>query len=663
LHVPIPADAPVGAYLLKLTRVDGYERYVPFVVRRPRERSDVLVVLATSTWAAYNLHGGTSLYEDDEPSPSNAAHRAFRVSYDRPFSQGYGTGTLLSNERSAISWLESQPLRISYATAEEFEAADDILEDTKVVVLPGHDEYWTQLRRERTDAAVSRGVSLLLLSANTGYWRVRTDAAPDGRKARVITCFKNAEEDTGTPLTHRFREAPDAEPEDALFGIMYRDKLAMVDVDAPVLIRSTDHWAFEGTGLRPGDIFWRVNGYEVDALGPGAPEDTTVLATSPLLSLNGGMGWGNMVLRETARGAIVFSAGGLDFARTLSMRDVADTRAQRLVANVLYRALGSPVPTLRAFAGWREAKPTVHVDRVRTASVLAGVAGDSGTDDGPRGVGRFRAPLALAAAPDGSLLVTDGPSGSVRRVDPDGTLTTVSGFPHCVSPVAIAADHQGRIWIADGDYGVIYERAPDGSVRTIGQKDAANVMEDGPGATARFAYPTGLALSPDQKTLWVADRNGEALHTVDLTSDARTVTTLARGQVGKPTALAMAADGGLYVQDVGSRVFLWKAGRVTVVAGSGTVGYADGPAAQARFVGHGGLALLRSGALLISDPGNYRIRKLEAGQVSTFAGNGRGVDAPNEPSALVLPAGLAVGADGKVYVAEAGNALVRVLVP
>ncbi len=197
----------------------------------------------------------------------------------------------------------------------------------------------------------------------------------------------------------------------------------------------------------------------------------------------------------------------------------------------------------------------------------------------------------------------------------------------------------------------------------IGQKDGANLMEDGPGATARLAYPTGLALSPDEKTLWVADRNGEALHTVDLRSDARTVTTLARGQVGRPTALAMAADGGLYVQDVGSRVFLWKAGRVTVVAGSGTVGYADGPAAQARFVGHGGLAVLRSGALLISDPGNYRIRKLEAGQVSTFAGNGRGVDGPGEPSALVLPAGLAVGADGKVYVAEAGNAMVRVLVP
>ena len=73
--------------------------------------------------------------------------------------------------------------------------------------------------------------------------------------------------------------------------------------------------------------------------------------------------------------------------------------------------------------------------------------------------------------------------------------------------------------------------------------------------------------------------------------------------------------------------------------------------------------MLSSGALLISDPGNYRIRKLQAGRVTTFAGNGRGADAAGEPSALILPSGIAVGADGTVYVAEAGNGTVRALTP
>ncbi len=124
----------------------------------------------------------------------------------------------------------------------------------------------------------------------------------------------------------------------------------------------------------------------------------------------------------------------------------------------------------------------------------------------------------------------------------------------------------------------------------------------------------------------------------------------------------MAADGGLYVQDIGSRVFLWKSGRSCVVAGSGTVGYADGPAAQARFVGHGGLAVLpraRSSSRTRATTGSGSSRRARS-QHSPATGAGR---RPREPSALMLPSGLAVGADGKVYVAEAGNGTVRVLTP
>src|SRR5262249_48112494 len=120
LRYHVPDDAPGGAYVLKLSRQDGFGSDVPLLVRNVRERSDVLVVLATSTWAAYNNFGGTSLYEDDD-DPKNPAHRAFRVSYDRPYAQQAGSGTLLTNEGSAITWLESQHLRISYAAAEDFE--------------------------------------------------------------------------------------------------------------------------------------------------------------------------------------------------------------------------------------------------------------------------------------------------------------------------------------------------------------------------------------------------------------------------------------------------------------------------------------------------------------------------------------------------------------
>lgn len=662
----MPRTAPSGAYVLVLSRPDGISSYVPFVVRRPAERGDVLVVLATSTWAAYNLYGGTSLYWDSTKPQVTSAGRAFRVSYDRPFQAQDGTGTLLSNELSAIRWLEAQNLRITYATAEDLDTDPDPLRGASVLVIPGHDEYWTQKRRDRLEAAVDRGLSVLLLSANTGYWRVRLEAAADGRERRVITCFKTsaATEDPAAPqgpLTSQFRQDPLAQPESRLFGVMYTDGLTLPEHAAPMLVRRTDHWAFASTGFVPGDVVWRANGYETDDVVPSSPTDIEILARSPLVSSLRGVAFSSMVLRQTAGGGLVFSVGAVDFVRTLSDPTLADPRAQRLVANVLYRALNRTVPTgLHFFQG---AKPSAPIlDRVRGATVFAGTPGTPGVIDGAAGVGLLDAPMALAVEASGALLVTDAEAKSVRRVATDGTLSTVSGFPALRAPIAIAADPLGSIWVADGDAAVVLERAPGGTVRALGQRGPSGLV-DGPAAVATFEYPAALALSEDGRTLYVGDRDASAIRSIDLTQDSRPVATVTRGQVGHPTALAVAKDGTLYVQDDGSRIFTVRAGKVSLVAGNGTLGYQDGTASGARFIGQAGLALLPTGALLIADPGNYRIRKLEGGKVTTFGGNGRAAPASGQPAPLVLPTGLAVGKDGKVYVAETGNSAIRMLEP
>jgi sugar lactone lactonase YvrE len=82
-----------------------------------------------------------------------------------------------------------------------------------------------------------------------------------------------------------------------------------------------------------------------------------------------------------------------------------------------------------------------------------------------------------------------------------------------------------------------------------------------------------------------------------------------------------------------------------------------------------GLALLPDGSLAISDPGNYRVRRLtfnasgEPEKLTTLAGSGRygAEDGAGREAQLVLPAGLAVGPDGTLYVADAGNSLVRAI--
>lgn len=111
----------------------------------------------------------------------------------------------------------------------------------------------------------------------------------------------------------------------------------------------------------------------------------------------------------------------------------------------------------------------------------------------------------------------------------------------------------------------------------------------------------------------------------------------ARGPVAlvAPRALAIAADGALYVADPrANRVTrLGFDGRLTPVAGTGTSGYRgdDGPAIDARLVAPAGIAFGPDGSLYIADTGNNRIRKVDAaGVITTIAGTGRAAFAGDE---------------------------------
>jgi hypothetical protein len=114
--------------------------------------------------------------------------------------------------------------------------------------------------------------------------------------------------------------------------------------------------------------------------------------------------------------------------------------------------------------------------------------------------------------------------------------------------------------------------------------------------------------------------------------------------------------------------------RMTTVAGSGELGYRDGPALSATFVLPVGVALGPNGSVYVSDAGSQRIRIIHNGQVRTLAGSGtfpehgfwvRGgfADGPGLQARFNFPAGLAVDSKGKVYVADAGNHCVRAIDP
>ena len=134
----------------------------------------------------------------------------------------------------------------------------------------------------------------------------------------------------------------------------------------------------------------------------------------------------------------------------------------------------------------------------------------------------------------------------------------------------------------------------------------------------------------------------------------------------QPGALALAADGGLYIADDGRDQILelLPSGRFKLVAGNGKRGFSGdgGRAVAAELNDPGGTAVAGDGSLYFADTANNRIRKVSPqGLITTVAGNGKGGwvrdGLPALSAPLLSPAAVAIARDGHVYIAASGEVL------
>jgi len=390
----IPIDWPTGAYIANLVETnnrgepinssseinaDGRDAKLLFVVKSssPGQEAQILYKLSLTTYHAYNYSGGGNLYAGQWFTDQLTKTKVNKVSLHRP---GGGTGgaipqfdggnnspntfdpydegsprqTFAHWDIPFITWLEKNNYRVDYCTDLDLHEEPHLLTPYHVLLSVGHDEYWSEQMRAHVEAFIRQGGNVAFFSGNTCWWHIE------------FCDFIKCADDLIHPTAFiRDFKTWKKNPENSLTGVSYRNAGGWWTGERDAVgytVENADHWIYEGTGLRNGDVFGadeHLIGYECDGAlftrdnhsfpvptgADGTPSDFVVLGVGTLSNPDADRGW-QFEARENqcpaphaatmglyTRGGIVFTAATTDWTRVLIINPYVD----RITRNVLDR--------------------------------------------------------------------------------------------------------------------------------------------------------------------------------------------------------------------------------------------------------------------------------------------------------------------------------------
>jgi sugar lactone lactonase YvrE len=302
-----------------------------------------------------------------------------------------------------------------------------------------------------------------------------------------------------------------------------------------------------------------------------------------------------------------------------------------------------------------------------SSTIYAG--GSAGSMDGNGVRAQFGEPEAFAIADDGTMYVADTQNSTIRKIAPDGTVTTIAGQVRVAGsaegplgenqlcyPKGIDVDDAGNVYIADSGCSRIYRLSPDGQLTTLA--GSGDGYADGPSREAAFEEPQGLAVFGNE--IYVADKGNNAIRILTPFENDYNVITIAGSSSGgfgdadgrgsdvrfdRPVGLSPDAQGNLLVADYSNQAvrILTPSGDVTTLAT--------------------GLGSLVTDAV-VDDKGRYFVALYAYNDIAVLAPDGSILAQLNDFGIQInSPQDLEFGPDGALYVlSEEGNAIFKVTI-
>lgn len=344
-----------------------------------------------------------------------------------------------------------------------------------------------------------------------------------------------------------------------------------------------------------------------------------------------------------------------------------------------------------------------RIRKIDTSGIITTVAGSGETglfngafegDGGPATDARLNLPFDVLLDDDGSFLIADAANVRIRSVDPGGTITTIAGSGGIGSegdggpaldaqmnlPSGLARDAAGNLYVADAQNERIRMIDPGGQISTVAGTGEDGLGGDGgPGTDARLDEPASLTVDPSGNLL-IADSRNDRVRKLDTEG---TITTFAGsdrgfagdggpatlGKLDNPVDVSVGPDGSVYIADNGNRRVrkVDPDGIITTIAGTGSTSFGDGgPAMRAGASSIGGVFVDSEGAVVFSDAGGYRIRRIDTfGTIHTFAGTGEnrttGDGGPALEAGVSFPSDVLMDGAGQLFVVSPFDNRIRMV--